>query len=937
MLPSVIIGDKCHNQVVTGWAIGRESELAAIGQLLDGVGDGAAVLALWGEAGVGKTTLWEAGVSAAESQEYAVLACRVAAAEVRLSYVGLADLLAKVDTEGFAELPPIQQRGLNAALLRNVDDEGAPELRAVAAGFLTVLETLAGRTPVLLALDDVQWLDESTRRVVAFAVRRCSGPVAVLTAGRDGERSDFRDDLCPRDAERLRQVQVGPLNLDALHQVLMRHLGRPFPRPVLLRIVEVSGGNPFFALEIARSLDTHGVGVAAFPDSLRTLVQERIGALAPRVRDGLLVVSTLAVPRLDLVGHACGGVDAAELLGSAEDAGVVRMSAGRVGFTHPLLARGVYTGASPTSRRALHRRLSDLVEDAEERARHLALAATGPDADTVAALDAGAVHARHRGAPMAAAELLELAIDLGADAPTRRIQAAQDHFNAGDPARARELLDNAIAELPPGPIRADALGLLGSILYQVHGRDEAVEALKRAFNEARPDSRLASSVALELGVALTYGGRVHEALSYIDVAVEKAEHLDDRSLLAEALGCRTFVRFISGQGLDEVTLGRALALEEPDRPSHTNRWPSLHATLIYLWSHRLDEARAGLANLRQRCLDRGEESGAWLVSFQATTAACWCGDIDAAERVAGELVQRAHMLGDELPRAMALTAQAYVRAWTGKVDEARSAAEEASRIYARVGIVAGSLFAINVLGMLEMSIGNHEAAAGWLAPAALSMTAVGFVEPTLAPILPDAAEALIALGRTVEAEELVAVLEASGRQRGRAWAEAVGWRGRGLLLAAQRRLDEALTAFERALSAHDRSPLRYDRARTLLSLGRLQRRRNERRAAKASLEEAIHLFGAVGAAGWVDNTRAELVRLGLHAGPTDKLTPTEERVAELAATGSTNRMVATALAISPKTVEANLSRVYRKLGIQSRAELGTWLATRQAKGGASAT
>ena len=139
-------------------------------------------------------------------------------------------------------------------------------------------------------------------------------------------------------------------------------------------------------------------------------------------------------------------------------------------------------------------------------------------------------------------------------------------------------------------------------------------------------------------------------------------------------------------------------------------------------------------------------------------------------------------------------------------------------------------------------------------------------------------------------------------------------------------------AFQRALDAHDQLPLPYDRARTLLLLGRLQRRGNERLAARATLEEAARAFDAVGAARWADNARAELDRLGARPGPVDELTPTEQRVAQLAARGLTNREVAAALVVSPKTVEANLSRVYRKLGIRSRAELGAWLVQRPAGG-----
>ncbi|MBO0818898.1 MAG: helix-turn-helix transcriptional regulator, partial [Actinobacteria bacterium] len=283
-------------------------------------------------------------------------------------------------------------------------------------------------------------------------------------------------------------------------------------------------------------------------------------------------------------------------------------------------------------------------------------------------------------------------------------------------------------------------------------------------------------------------------------------------------------------------------------------------------------------------------------------------------------------------RALSLTVQANVWAWLGRTDAARAAATEAFTLFeGRGGISIWSLNAIAALGMLELSAGDHRAAAGWLAPAAAAMISAGLGEPAAVPLLPDAAEALIGAGRLDDAEPLVARLEDSGRAPDRFWARAVGARCRGLLLAARGDLDSALVAFERALAAHDDLPVDYERGRTLLAAGRLQRRRNARRDADAWLGEAARLFGQVGAAGWAATARAEQARLGMHPAATSQLTATEARVAELAGSGLTNREVAAALLVSPKTVEANLSRAYRKLGIHSRAELGRHLAQHEGR------
>ncbi len=207
----------------------------------------------------------------------------------------------------------------------------------------------------------------------------------------------------------------------------------------------------------------------------------------------------------------------------------------------------------------------------------------------------------------------------------------------------------------------------------------------------------------------------------------------------------------------------------------------------------------------------------------------------------------------------------------------------------------------------------------------------------MVPIGPDAAEALIALGRVDEATPIVELLERIGQRVGREWARAVGARCRGLLLAAGGDLDGAAEAYANAVEAHGRLPLlRYERGRTLLVLGQLQRRRGERRAASASLQGAAECFDESGAARWALVARAELERVGLHHGSPDQLTATEARVAELVVAGHTNREVANMLFVSAKTVEAHLARVYRKLGIRSRAELGRWIATSSATSSDSA-
>ena len=443
------------------------------------------------------------------------------------------------------------------------DDDPAADPRAAAAGLLSVLNLLATTSPLLLAIDDFQWLDEPTRRMVGYATRRCRGPIAVLTTERAHPTPDSTRELCPPDPTRLYRHHLGPLSLGASHHVVRQETGRSFARPMMVRIAEGSAGNPFFAVEMARSLTLAGPGAGSFPAGLRQLGTRPDRIAGPAVCEALLVASAVAEPRVELIAVACGVADVVELLAPAEDSGLIGLSAGLVRFTHPLWASGVYHEASPARRRRLHRLLSELVEDVEERARHLALAATGPAANTISALEMAADHARRRGAVSAAAELLEMAIGLGVPEQSLHVQAARDYFDADDPARARELLEAVIADAGPGVQRAEALGLLGTIVYAVEDYGRAVATLEGAFAEAGGDSRLRCSIAMELCTALPNMGLATSALRYAAIAVQEAEKVADDGLLAEALACRVMVRFLTGHGVDEDTLSRGPGARRP--------------------------------------------------------------------------------------------------------------------------------------------------------------------------------------------------------------------------------------------------------------------------------------------------------------------------------------------------------------------------------------
>jgi DNA-binding CsgD family transcriptional regulator len=354
--------------------------------------------------------------------------------------------------------------------------------------------------------------------------------------------------------------------------------------------------------------------------------------------------------------------------------------------------------------------------------------------------------------------------------------------------------------------------------------------------------------------------------------------------------------------------------------------PSVHAALLKGWTGRLAEAAQEIGVIHQECRDRGEEQDLVYLDFHAGLLQVWSGDLSAAAAIADAAWERALVLDRDVPAAVAHLLRGLVAVHAGRVEEARAEATASLTICQRCGWAAMAVWAMATLGLLAVSAGDAQAAVTVLEPL-ISGGATVFAGAELigTPFLPDAVEALVHLGRLEAAEGFVAFIEESGRRVDRAWTRAVGARGRAMLLAARGDLDAACTAAEEALAHHDRVPMPFERARTLLLLGQVQRRRRKKASSAAALGEALRVFEQVGIPLWVDRTRDELARVSSGANAGGDLTPTERRVAELAASGLTNREAAAELFISPKTIEANLARVYRKLDIGSRAELGRLL------------
>ncbi|HEX8110353.1 MAG TPA: AAA family ATPase, partial [Kofleriaceae bacterium] len=407
--------------------VGRDAELGSVVGFLDRAAAAPTALVLEGEPGIGKSTLWLAAVAAARRRGLTVLSSRPAESEHGLAYAGLGDLFDPILDVVIGELSPPRRRALEVALLRDEPTDEAADRRALAVAVRDVLRLLSQRKPVVVAIDDVHWLDASSASALAFALRRLDGVVRLVVTRRlTGSALEHAVDV--------ELLRIGPVSVGALHRILQDRFGRPFARQTLLRIHEQSGGNPLFALELARVLDddVDPLEPLPVPATLEELVRTRLDDLPAATRDALAFVAALGTASESLlngIGATPGALD------PALAAQVVERERGAIRFTHPLLSSVLYNELG-ARRRVVHGRIAAFVSDPLLRARHLALATDEPDPAVAAALDDAALIAGGRGASASAAELAEAALRLTPPGDVggrhrRALAAARAHRAAG--------------------------------------------------------------------------------------------------------------------------------------------------------------------------------------------------------------------------------------------------------------------------------------------------------------------------------------------------------------------------------------------------------------------------------------------------------------------------------------------------------------------------
>ena len=920
-------------------AIGRGAELAAVDRFLGRAASGMAALVLEGDAGIGKTTLWEAAVDRAREAGFTVLSARPSRPERGLALGGLSDLFAGLDVAAIAGLPSPQRHALGVALLRVTAEGALPDQRAVSLAVAGALRQLSTTTPVLVAIDDAQWLDESTAGILGYALRRLGDrPLGLFAAVRD-ETSDGTDPPAPAiladiPAGVVERIRLGPLPLASLHRLILARLGRSFPRLVLVRIEAASGGNPLYALEIARALGDAAVPVdphAPLPiaGSLASLMARRIGVLPAATRGALLLAAAAVEPTLDTLEGARPGsmMD----LGPAVADRIVEVGA-VVRFTHPLIAQAVITEAQPQDLRAAHAVLARSTVSPEARARHLGEAADGPDETVAEALASAASGARLRGATLDAVALyLEAGRATPEEDADRRLErhrlAAECLFvDLSEIVQADAVLADAIADAAPGPARAEALSLRAIIRYY-HGRaPEAVATARQALAEAGDDpvrrALILGRVALvEMQLDLPRG------FALVDEAAALLERYDgavDPDLHANVLLLRAIGAFGLGRptAVDDVRRGLSLITKNGRSWEHEGADGSAFGLARH--TDDLDRAIDLTRELIRAKSGPGGDDPFNLVQLSGLLVAR--GDWTGARRAAEAAVEGYEREGADVNPAWALRGVALVAAHDGRLDEARAWAAEGLRLATERGDLVIALFHRHIRGFVALSLGDWAAADAELREAEALAMRVATRHPGRFKLAGDQVEVALALGDLDRAAEIIATLDEAARIAPTPWVAAVGRRSAGLLAAARGDLDGAAATFRLALVAHDDLAMPFERARTQLALGRLHRRRREKRLATDAFGAALATFEELGAPIWAGQARAELARVGLRPHAPDTLTETEARVAELAAQGLSSRQIAERLFLSPKTVGNVLGRVYEKLAIHSRAELGARMA-----------
>lgn len=911
---------------------GRAREIALLGRRLDGLHEGDAfAIVVRGEAGVGKSTLVDAAIAAA-GDGLLVVRARGYESDTEIPYAGLLELAGPL--LGLrAALPDAQRQAIESAFA--LEPPTPHDRLAVPAALLSLLARAAERRPLLAVVDDLHWLDDASRDAILFAARRLAAPGAgMLLAARDGTAPG-------PDLSGVQELRLGGLDAEAGLALLQRR-SPELPDGVARAIVAATDGNPLALIELPAALTpAQRAGEAPLADPLpasaavERAYARQVAELPPQTQAALLVAAALHRGQLDLLTAALRALHLPDdVLAPAEQARVLTERDGELTFRHPLLRSAVYQAAASSDRRAAHAALGAVASDPRLRAWHLAHAAAGADETVAVALEEAARDARARHGHAEAARAFVRAAELSTDPVARARRAldgAGEHAVAGHVTTALALLDEAEphveAELAPVVAR-----LRGNLAMRRGDPLAAQRILEGEAERASGAGDHASAAALLLESSISYTmtgdpegmasvlerarsaaavvGGTPELITRIMQVVTRMVHGDARAARAELDAIEPLLAEIDLTGLGEPVGLFAQASMWADQ-TRAER-------IVELLIARFREASAIGAlpfPLTVRAMLR-QRQGRW----------------SEAEADAEEAVRLAREIDQATIHGFCLSTLAHIEAARGRSELARSHACEGLALTDAAQAINLGIYLLGARGLAELAADRPEAAADALRQAAERATRLRWREPNVVQFAGDLVEALVRTGALEEAKTTLDRLAADAELTGGAWAHAVLERGR-MLLAPVEEVDGHARA---ALEWHARDGAPFERARTELAWGERLRRRRRRMDARAPLERALQTFRALGAEPWARRAADELAAAGGAHGDREgpptraELSPHELKVALMVAHGMTNREVAAALFLSPKTIERHLSRIYRKLDVRSRTELTRLLAVEAA-------
>ncbi|MFD7553688.1 MULTISPECIES: AAA family ATPase [unclassified Streptomyces] len=890
-----------------------------------------------GPAGAGKTELVRAVAAAAEARRETVLRLAPEAGDQRIPEASAAALLASVPGSGLEQLAGPQRTAI-ALLCREAE---APRVGrdhvALRLAVVEVLRTLAARHPVLLVLDNAQWMDAESTDLLRFALRLTPPGVRVLVAEQPRNGAPVGEPLCGPDTPAIR---IPPLGADEVAELLVRH---GLPARLAGRIHQASGGNPRLALALGHSFaESAGArdGGAHHADALpvsgqaREVARRLLAGVPAEARRTLLLAALAARPTTALLRRA-GRPDAEAELAAAERAALVRVGEdGGVEFTAGALPTALAADAGWPERAAGHAALADAVDDPVQAVRHRALAVDAPDQWLAAEITEAADVCRRLGRRALAAELGLLAAErtpscLAGEELARLVAAAEDAGWAGRADLAHRATRAVLARdaSPADRVRAR--------LAVIDAAGQALGTLDETFAYAMADAAGNPSLqaAVQLRMAWKHNLSDGDPVRSRDAAARAgalAALGGDQVAEAMALTVRARMGRILGDPGAEAILAEALALPAPEVPLGMRNAPQYLAVRHALFDDSLDDARRRLMVL--------------LPAVQATGSA---EDVFEVLRSLAEVELRGGRCGAASLRArqaLELTIEAGLSpgpAWyLAAMAEAGGGSFARAAGYARRGIQASreerdQVFlsrSLHALGLVELATGEAAKAVATLRRVEELEAAQKVADPSILRWHGELAEALVAADAPAEAARLTDRVRTVAVGLGRGGVVAALDRARGLCLSAQGEADAAVHLLETTAQRFEALGLPLERGRTLLALARVERRRRRRAPARAALMAAAEVFGRAGATPWTelagepaggDGTRTE-------SAAAQALTEAEARLALLVSQGASNQEAAAKLFVSVKTVEARLTRIYQKLDVRSRAQLATALTKRNA-------